>query len=334
MPRLKAKKGKNGVFYAVGTIGGKRIRQSLKTRDAKRAEEQRSLLEARAWQRHNYGEETVRTFQEAAVSYLEAGGEGRFMPPLLRHFRDRPVGKITPGEIKEAARKLYPHAKPATRNRQVVVPVRAVLNHAHEHGWCAAIRVARFEEKETDKAERIAVDRDWLNAFMAAAHERGLPHLAALELFMFQTAARLSEACRLDWGDVDLSARRAVLRQTKNGTQRAVALSMELTITLAQLPREKGRPVFLYASRHSAVKPWRNVCKAAGIPYVPPHQAGRHSFATDMSRRNVHPKVAMTAGGWKSSRVYMETYVHADDAGRKVASLFDEDDENLLRKVK
>lgn len=313
---------KSGVFYAVGTVAGERVRKSLGTRDPARAKELAALLEARIWKRHNYGEEAVRTFEEAAVSYLEAGGEARFTERLIRHFKGRAVGKITPVDIEEGARKLYPDAKPATRNRQAIVPARAILNHAHRRGWCAAIKVERFEET---KAERIAVDRTWLDAFMAEARRRKLPHLAALELFMFQSAARLSEACRLEWEHVDLKARTALLTRTKNGESRIVHMSLEMTVALAQLPRIEGRPVFLYANRHSAVKPWRNVCEGAGIPYVPPHQAGRHSFGTDMHRRNVPLKTAMDAGGWKSSRVFVETYVHSEDAGRTVASLFDND---------
>jgi integrase len=309
MPGLTVQRQPNGIYRAVGTVAGERVRKSLRTRDEQRAKELSAHLETRIWQRHTYGEEAVKTFEEAAVSYLEAGGEKRFTAPLIVHFKGRPVGRITSGEIKDAARRLYP-------------PARAILNHAHELGWRPPIKVSRFEE---EKVERIAVDRGWLNAFMAEAQHRKLPHQAALALSMFQSAARLSEACDLEWEDVDLTARTALLRRTKNGEARMVHLSLEMTVVLAQLPRIKGKPVFLYASRHSAVKPRRNICAAAGIPYVQSHQAGRHSFGTEMRRRGVDPKTGMEAGGWKSARVYIETYVHAPDAGRTVADLFDND---------
>ena len=34
-------------------------------------------------------------------------------------------------------------------------------------------------------------------------------------------------------------------------------------------------------------------------------------------------KDAMEAGGWKSAALFMQTYVHADEAGRNIAGIFD-----------
>lgn len=76
MAALKAKT-RRGVYYAVGSIGGKRIRTSLGTRDKRQADELLAQYEAKLWKRHSYGEEAIRTFEEAAVSYIEADGERR-----------------------------------------------------------------------------------------------------------------------------------------------------------------------------------------------------------------------------------------------------------------
>ncbi len=67
----------SGIWWAIGTVAGERIRASLGTRDETRAQEQCALLEKRIWKRHNYGDEAIRTFEEAALSYMEQGGEGR-----------------------------------------------------------------------------------------------------------------------------------------------------------------------------------------------------------------------------------------------------------------
>ena len=96
-------------------------------RDPAQAEELRAQYEARLWKRHSYGEEAVRTFEEAALSYMNGGGEEAFLPPLIRRFKGRVLGSIKPGEIQQAARDLYPGRKPATWNRQVIVPARAVM---------------------------------------------------------------------------------------------------------------------------------------------------------------------------------------------------------------
>ena len=118
MSEIKPDRHENGIWYAVGTFDGKRIRRSLKTRDEQTAKEQCALYEARLWKRRPYGEEAVRTFEEAAASYLQQGGEGRFLAPVLKHFKGRPLAKIAPGDVREMAISFIPEASNATRNRQ------------------------------------------------------------------------------------------------------------------------------------------------------------------------------------------------------------------------
>lgn len=328
--KLRLKK-RGHVWYACGTIAGRRVRKSLGTGERRRAEEIAAQLEARLWKGAVYGEGAIRTFEEAALSYLEAGGEGRFLPPLLHHFRGRQIGAIRPGDIVNAALTLYPAASAATRNRQVITPARAVINHAAQLGWCAPIRVRRFAERPV---RRTAVDRRWIDRFMAAAlaaapRRPANPWLAALALFMFTTGARIGEALALTWADIDLPARRASIRMGKTGGDtRAAALTTEMVVMLANLPRTAK--VFRYASRHSVIKAWRATCARAGIEYVPPHQAGRHSFATALNRAGIDPRTAMEAGGWKSARLYLERYVHTDGRLDRIAAVFEAPaDENV-----
>jgi hypothetical protein len=136
MPGLRIKR-RHGVFYALGTVAGERIRKSLGTRDPKVAEEARAHYEAKLWKRRSYGEEAIRTFEEAVVSYVEAGGERTYLEPLLRRFGGRVLGTIKPEEIRQAARVLGPNKRAASRNRHVIVPACAVINHAADAGWVA-----------------------------------------------------------------------------------------------------------------------------------------------------------------------------------------------------
>lgn len=106
-------KWRSGIAWANGTVAGKRIRQSLRTRDATQAEEARAALEAKLWKQGLYGGEAVRTFEDAALSYMQAGGEGRFLAPLIAHFKGVRLSSIKPGHVKDAARKLYPKGAPA-----------------------------------------------------------------------------------------------------------------------------------------------------------------------------------------------------------------------------
>lgn len=116
----------NGWAYAHGTgPDGKRIRRALSTQDAGRAEEARAHLEARLWKIKHYGPEAVVTFDEAALAYLQDGGEARFVVKIAEQLSGKVLREITPKMIRDAARRAYPTAKAATVNRQGIVPARA-----------------------------------------------------------------------------------------------------------------------------------------------------------------------------------------------------------------
>jgi integrase len=319
MPGLKVTQ-RDGFYHATGTVAGRRIRKSLGTRDEKIAAELCAQYEARLWKRHSYGEEAVRTFEEAAVRYQEAEGESRFLAPIIKRFRGCVLGKIQPEEIRQAARALYPHAKAATRNRQVIVPTRAVINHAAGLGWCSKIAVKSFP---TEKARRRSVNRQWLDAFLARADEDGLHGLAAAVLFMWQTGARVSEAARILPEHVDLHERVVVLETTKTGQWEPCYITQEMMLRLANLSTEAGRPVFGYSSRFGITRRMKAVCRRAGVDFVSPHQAGRHSYATNALADGATIKEVMEGGRWKSARLVLETYAHAEHGGRAIADRFD-----------
>lgn len=312
---------REGVWYAVGTFNGKRIRTSLRTRDKVRAKEQLALYEAKLWKRHNYGEEAVRTFEEAAESYLRQGGEGRFLPRVLKHFKGRTLGTISPGEVRDMAISLYPRASASTRNRQGIVPAQAVINHGHSRHWCGPIKVDLFEVPKSRKHK--PVSGSWLATFLAQCDKDGLAHLAALVLFMNHTAARVSEAIGLLGEHVDLDGRVCVLAKTKTDEWHPRYLTAELVLRMGALGIEDGQPVFRYTDRCAVNRRIAAVCKRAGLDARTTHSAGRHSFATNAMASDAKVKDAMEAGGWKSAKLFLETYVHSDDAGRAVAKIFD-----------
>lgn len=310
-----------GIWQAVGSIAGERIRKSLGTRDHDHAAELKADFEARLWKRNTYGEEAVRTFEEAALHYMEHGGEKRFMAPIIRHFKGRPVGSIKPAEIRAAAMALYPKAGPSTRNRQGIVPARSVIMHAHDLGWCGAVTVRQFDVPKSRKHK--PVTRAWLDKFMAEADKSKLPHLSSLVLFMHQTGARVSEAVRLTGEYVDLGKRVAILERTKTDELSPRTLTAELVARIGALePRPEYR-VFGYTDPKAVNRVMKRVAKRAGIAERTSHSAGRHSFATNTLAAGADIKAAMDAGGWKSAKLFMETYVHSSEAGESIAKLFD-----------
>ena len=312
---------RDGIFYAVGTFNGKRIRASLRTRDESRAQELLAIFEAKLWKRHNYGEAAIRVFEEAALSYQRQGGEGRFLARVIKHFKGRSLESITPGEIRDMALTLFPTHTAATRNRQAIVPARAVIRHAHSRGWCGDIAVELFPVPKPRKHK--PVDKDWLKAFLAKSDADKLPHLSALVLFMNRTAARVSEAIRVKGRDINLHERTVILGKTKEGEDEIRYLTAELVARIAALNPGDDDRVFSYTDPKAVNRRIKAVCKRAGIEARSTHSVGRHSFATNAIRSGADVKDAMDAGGWRTAKLFMETYVHSHKAGRTVAAIFD-----------
>ncbi|MGJ5136850.1 tyrosine-type recombinase/integrase [Bradyrhizobium oligotrophicum] len=303
------------VFHYRGTIAGQRLRGTtgLETREA--AEEFASKIEAKAWKCRTDGPAAVLTFEDAVQHYLAAEKTNRFLQLPRAYFKDVLVKDITAGLIKQAAIEIYPKAAAPTRNRQVIVPVQAVINHCADLGLCSPVRVKRFE---VEKKEKTPVTVEWVRAFAKHAP----PHLAALALFMFGTGARISEALRLRWSDVDLQAGTVLIGQRKQKTERLARLQPEVIAAMANLDRIPGRGPFFYLNRSAGIKAWLTACKRAGLPPLSFH-ACRHGFATSLIRAGVDVPTVAKRGGWKSARLVFETYGHASEDVSVVDKLFE-----------
>ncbi len=296
------------------TVDGKRHRRSTKTTDKRLAEDIASKFDSSLRRAAVHGEEAILTFPQALRLYVSDGKDTRFTLKLLDHFEKWKIKDITGPEIRSAAKIIYPDAAAATWNRQVITPMRAIINHAADAKRLPKISVKRFKE---DKKRRPAGNQDWLKVFSKTAKSLGMPETAAMARFMFETATRISEACRLKWDDVDLQLGVAFLEKTKT-TPRKVFLTRAMVIELANIRSLYPMLVFGAANRSTAKKRFDKVIAKAGLNRLTSHEIGRHGFATEMIVRN-GVDVATTAdhGGWKSRRLLMETYVEGD-ADREV----------------
>ena len=203
-----AKKSPNWIIR--GSIRGVRVEESTGTSNKRHAEEIRAKREAELLAEVIYGKKATATFAHAAASYLESGGSRRFLAPVLDCFGTMPLARIDQDVLDAAARKLYPQASPATRNRQFYTPASAVLHHAAQRGWCIKPIIARPSQPsgrvrwlEPEEAERLI--------------DACADHLRPLVIFMLYTGARVGEALWLDWRNVDLSRAHVEFLNTKNG---------------------------------------------------------------------------------------------------------------------
>jgi len=157
----------------------------------------------------------VATYLEAAVAYMEAGGERRFQAPLIKHFGATSLATLDQAAIDRAAKLLYPSAMAGTLNRQVYTPASAVLKFAAKRGLCDFRQIERPRQPKG----RIR----WLTPTEAdRLIEACSTHLRPLVIFLFYTGCRLSEGLYLDWAQVDLIRREVQFLETKNGRPRGV----------------------------------------------------------------------------------------------------------------
>lgn len=310
---------RNKTWWVTGTVNRERIRESTGHTDKKRAQ---SWASKRQWELEQvavFGPESVLTFGAALNFYIEGGKEQRFLLPLLDEWEHRLVKDIAPGDVIDLANKLYPKASAATKNRQVITPVMAIIRFNAQRGRCVPILVKRFDTKKVVK--RRTATWEWVDALLPVAK----PKVAALVLFLAYTAARIGDALALTWGNVDLDKAEAMLVDTKNGEDRLVPLRPQAVEAMRRIMPKKpdaSATVFKFYDRSDVRRQIETACKKAGIEFVPSHGIGRRLFATTMNRAGVDPRTAAEAGGWKSVRMYMDIYAQPDDIGNAMEKAF------------
>ncbi len=290
------------VWHYRGTVAGRRLRGSCGTSVKEEAERIAAKRQSEAWERHRDGPKAVLTFAQAAILYRAEGKSTRFLEQVEDYWKDTLVRDMTGGAIRQAAVVLYPKASGATRNRAVIIPTQAVINHAARFDKCAKISVDRFPVEKTEKTPATWA---WVQAFMKVAP----PHLGALACFMFLTGARISEALAVRWEDVDFDAGRALIKSTKTKTERRAHLPAPLIIAIANCKRDRPN-VFRYVSRGSASKSWDDVVERNKLPKLSPHSC-RHGFATGLLHAGLDPVTVAKRGGWKNVQHVLTTYGHA-----------------------
>jgi integrase len=254
---------------------------------------------------------------------MEAGGERRFMAPLVAHFDTTPLARIDQTAIDRAAKKLYPKASASTLNRQVYTPISATLKHASARGLCELRQIERPKQPKGRIRWLTPAEAERLIAACS-------PHLRPLVLFLFYTGARTSEALYLDWRQVELGRQEVQFLKTKNGEPRGVPLHPRVVAALSALPHRQGE-VFrkpdgnAYARKTDGggqIKTGFNgACRRASISDFSPHDC-RHTWASWHYIANRDLTALMYLGGWNSEKMVLRyTHVNVSHLAQSIALL-------------
>lgn len=326
-------------LYLRGSHLGIRVDQSCRTDKRALARIRRKSLEEQI-ERGEYPpkagtrERQPATFLSAAVAYLEARRNPRYVAALIRHFGETPLAEIDQDVIDEAAVKLKPNVSNATRNVCVYTPVAAILHHAK-----VKIVVKR------PKGAKGRVLNDWLtpaDAFgIITAAETFDPEFAVLLTFLLYTGPRIGGALNLQREDVRPEHEAAWARPQKGQPHMDVRLREDLCAKLvAHLATHERRRVFRFTyGGHLKHQLTRAKLAYLGLPCPirrpigwrePPNRLQwatfhtfRHTWATWMRQYGgVDVKGLVATGNWRDERS-ASRYAHAvpRDEWRRVDEL-------------
>lgn len=303
----------NGVYYIRGTVQHQRVDQSAGTRSRSEAEAIRAKIEADLFKRAVYGERAVATFATAVADYIAAGGEAAHLDPLLDAFGTKKLSEITQAELDRHASTRQ--IAPATKVRQIYMPVTAILSLAAKNKLCEppAFRKPKVKNARTEYLTPAQAEA-WIEAVPA--------QLKGLLTFYLSTGCRATEAIGLEWKDVSPEKERVVFQDTKEDYARGADLGKRARATLpargegAVWRSTRGDPWHGYDAINLALR--RIATRRPDLRPIHCHLL-RHTWATWAYACTRDLTYLMSQGGWRDVTMVMR-YVHAasDDTARAV----------------
>ena len=243
----------------------------------------------------------AKTFAEIAARYRAARRPGRDERRYIARLEDllgaRPVAGLAAADIHAAAHVLYPNAKAATKNRQVVAPAAAILHFGSEN-WpalCPYLTIRRLKEAEP---ERPRPSPEAVAALLRAA-EGDIEDWLVLVLHQ---GWRVGETLSLRVRHLRLADRQADVWIPKSRAWKAIELHARTRAMLRRRVKnlDPDDYVFPWRRRQRLYDDLKPVCRAAGV-YFTPHMA-RRLFAGDLDQALVTARGIKDAGTWLSEK--------------------------------
>jgi integrase len=210
---------------------------------------------------------------------------------------------------------------PASVNRELQL-LRRIFNMAIEDGKLQRNPCKGIIEKEDNIIPRfLTVEEEaQLKPFLVG---RSKPLLDILTIDL-HTGMRKSELLSLHKGQIDFLRNWIVLTHTKNGKPRTVPIHPEIRPILQRLCDNAGPSGYLFENpktgkpRKDIKTAWRSALEDAGIPHIPFHCAGRHTFGTRAAEGGASLKDIQEIMDHADINTTMR-YVHATDPGKRRA---------------
>lgn len=297
------KRGKQGICWVSFTPpGGKRIRRSAGTTDRAKAQEYEDALRAQAWEVAKLGTQVSRTWDEAALRYIEKYPD-RNKAAHIRHFtttfRGRALQSLTEEEIDAALQELN---RPYSYNRHAAT-LRHLLTQARdEWRWIGAIpRVPKLQEPKT----RV----DFLLPAEAAALVSALPEQHRdLVRFALATGLRLGNLLGLTWQQIDVTRKLAWIHADQAKARKAIAVPLN-NQAIEVLARQETGTERVFPRKRIETKVWKRALSKAGITRRIRFHDLRHTWASWHAQNGTDQRILQELGGWQSGEM-VRRYAH------------------------
>ncbi|MBC7415683.1 MAG: site-specific integrase [Herminiimonas sp.] len=190
----------------------------------------------------------------------------------------------------------------------------ALLKHAfnmaiNEWNWTSFVNPLKGMKlpRPAPGRERL-LNADEEHAMRLALAECENPFMLPLFEFALETTSRRGSLLKLNYCDVDIEGRIALLYDTKSGDNNRVPLTQRAVQILQRLPREPNESRVFPLSANAVTMAWRRACIRAGVDDLKFHDT-RHVGTTRHAKRvkNVHALMKIT--GHKTVGQLMK-YVH------------------------
>lgn len=323
MPLTKFRRKAGGNWYIRGTVQGIHIHESTGTSVAGQADAIRIRREAEILERGAFGKAKTLTLAEAALTYMDAGGESRFLGAILKYAGpETMIEEIDNSWIRKAAAAIYPDRAGNTINRQLITPISAIVSMLADEGLATP---RKFKRRKGENIRTRWLTPEEAEALIAHA----APHIRPAIGFMLGGGCRCAEALGIEMKHFYPATAEAWLPDTKNGRPRMVQLpgrGLELVRalplpdagTICRTPR--GRAYVQRANGGGQISAaFAKACTEAGLDpkEVTPHVL-RHTWATWFYAQTKDFGGLLDLGGWQKADMAQRyrKIAPADLAGR------------------
>lgn len=223
-------------------------------------------------------------------------------------FAQLSLSNLTSSAIADYRDHRLSEVKPTTVRRELGI-LRSVLETARKE-WGLPIRenpVALVAIPAAKDARERRLKRGEEQRLFDAIDKGRNPFVLPVVALALATGLRRGELLRLTWQDIDLDCRTALIRDTKNGSDRTIPLTRPAAATLETL--EKVEVNVFRLTPNALRQSWRRACQRARIEDLRFHDLRHEAISRFFEMGLSVPEVALISGHRDARMLFRYTHL-------------------------